>query len=340
MHQTLDISWKTIFKIVLTGFSLYLIFLLRDILVLVVFALIISILFNPAIEFLQRYKIPRILAVILIYIGVFGILGLFVYLTIPVFIAELKQFSQFFPQYFEKLAPPLKGLGLETFNSFDSFVNGLGELAVKASSGVFSAISIIFGGIFSTITIFTIAIFLSLEEKAIEKMVGVFSPKKYEAYILDLWKRSQTKVSGWFGSKILTSLFIGLFTFAACKILAVKYAISFAFIAGILNIIPIVGPIVTGVIIFIFTSLDSWTKAIFILIAFTILQQIEGNIITPILTKKFVGIPAVLVLVALLIGSQLWGILGAILAIPLAGVIFEFLRDFLRKRKEEKSAVI
>ena len=86
---------------------------------------------------------------------------------------------------------------------------------------------------------------------------------------------------------------------------------------------------------FIFTGLDSWTKAVFILIAFTLLQQIEGNIISPILTKKFVGIPAVLVLVALLIGSQLWGILGAILAIPLAGVIFEFLRDFLRKRKNE-----
>lgn len=332
--MVLDISWKTIFKIILTGFSLYFIFRLRDILVLVMFALIISILFNPAIEFLQRYKIPRILAAILIYIGIFGILGLFIYLTIPIFVAELKQFSQFFPQYFDKLAPPLKVLGLESFSSFDSFVNGLGNLALKASSGIFSAISIIFGGIFSTITIFTIAIFLSFEQGAIEKMVGIFSPKKYEAYVLDLWKRSQTKVSGWFGSKILASLFIGVLTFAACKILAVKYAISFAFIAGILNIIPIIGPIFTGVIMFVFTGLDSWTKATFILIVFTILQQIEGNILTPILTRKFVGLPAALVLVSLLVGSQLWGILGAILSIPLAGVIFEFLRDFLKKRKE------
>jgi predicted PurR-regulated permease PerM len=340
MNQVLDISWKTIFKIVLTGFTLYLIFLLKDILVLILFALIISILLNPAIKFLQRYKIPRILAVILIYVGIFGILGLFVYLTIPVFIAELKQFSQFFPQYFEKLAPPLRGLGLETFNSFDSFVSGLGELAVKASSSIFSAVSIIFGGIFSTIVIFTIAIFLSFEEKAIEKMVGIFSPKKYEAYILDLWHRSQTKVSAWFGSKILTALFVGIVTYAACKILAVKYAISFAFIAGILNIIPIIGPVVTGVVMFIFTALDSWTKAIFIVIAFVLLQQIEGNIITPILTRKFVGIPAVLVMIALLVGSQLWGILGAILAIPLAGVIFEFLRDFLKKRKEEKTVTL
>ncbi|MEK7071760.1 MAG: AI-2E family transporter [Patescibacteria group bacterium] len=334
MNQTLDISWQTIFKVVLIGFSLYLVFLLRDILVLVIFALIISVLFNPAIEFLQRYKIPRVLATILIYTGVFGILGFFVYLTIPIFVNELKQFSQFFPQYFEKLAPPLKGLGLETFDSFDSFVDGLGGLAIKASSNIFSAVSIIFGGIFSTITIFTIAIFLSFEQNAIEKTVGIFSPKKYEEYVLILWKKSQAKVSGWFGSKILTGLFVGLLTFAACKILAVKYAISFAFLAGILNIIPIIGPIVTGIIIFVFTGLDSWTKAAFVLIIFFLIQQIEGNIITPILTRKFVGIPAVLVFIALLIGSQLWGILGAILVIPLAGVIFEFSRDFLKKRKE------
>ena len=338
--MVLDISWKTIFKMVITGFSLYLIFLLKDVLVLIIFALIISILFNPAIEFLQRYKIPRILAAVLIYVGMFGILGVFVYLTLPVFISELKQFSQFFPQYFEKLAPPLKGLGLETFNNFDTFVNSLGEMAVKASSSIFSAVSIIFGGIFSTIVIFTIALFLSFEEKAFERMVGIFSPKRYEAYILDLWHRSQVKVSAWFGSKILTALFIGILTFAACKILAVKYAISFAFIGGIFNIIPFFGPIVSGAIIFVFTALDSLTKAIFILVVFILLQQIEGNIITPILTRKFVGIPAVLVLIALLAGSQLWGILGAILAIPLAGVIFEFLRDFLKKKKEEKTIVI
>src|SRR3989344_5041539 len=332
--MVLDISWKTIFKMVITGFSLYLIFLLKDVLVLIIFALIISILFNPAIEFLQRYKIPRILAAVLIYVGMFGILGVFVYLTLPVFISELKQFSQFFPQYFEKLAPPLKGFGLETFNNFDTFVNSLGEMAVKASSSIFSAVSIIFGGIFSTIVIFTIALFLSFEEKAFERMVGIFSPKRYEAYILDLWHRSQVKVSAWFGSKILTALFIGILTFAACKILAVKYAISFAFIGGIFNIIPLFGPIVSGAIIFVFTALDSLTKAIFILVVFILLQQIEGNIITPILTRKFVGIPAVLVLIALLAGSQLCGILGAILAIPLAGVIFEFLRDFLKKKKE------
>ena len=74
----------------------------------------------------------------------------------------------------------------------------------------------------------------------------------------------------------------------------------------------------------------------FLLTAFLIIQQIEGNILNPVLTKKIIGLPPVLVLVAVMVGAKLWGIMGALLAIPIAGIMFEFLRDFLKKRKEEK----
>ncbi len=103
--------------------------------------------------------------------------------------------------------------------------------------------------------------------------------------------------------------------------------------AGILDIIPIIGPIIAGAIIMIFCALESWVKALFILVIFILIQQIEGNILTPILTKKFIGLPAVLVLVALMVGGRLWGVLGAILAIPLFGLVYEFLKDFLKKKR-------
>ncbi|MEA3505932.1 MAG: AI-2E family transporter, partial [Elusimicrobiota bacterium] len=83
-----------------------------------------------------------------------------------------------------------------------------------------------------------------------------------------------------------------------------------------------------------------WAKALFILIAFVIIQLIEGNVLTPVLTKKFVGLPPVLVLIALMVGGKLWGILGAILAIPLLGLLYEFLRDFLKKRKESEAVTL
>lgn len=335
-ERVLDISWGTILKIAITFLCFYLIYLVRDILIWVIFALIISLLFNPVINFLQRRKIPRAAATVLIYVGIFGILALLIYYIFPPVISETQQFLQLFPQYFEKISPPLKGLGIEAFESFEVFTKAFQDWLARASSSIFSAIASIFGGIFAALTIFTIAIFLSLEEKGVERVVGLISPRKYEAYVLDLWQASQTKISGWFGSRILSCLFVGLATLIACKVLAIKYAFSFAILAGITDLVPVIGPIIAGIIIFICTALTSWWKAIFILIVFILIQQIENDILTPILAKKFVGLPPVFVLIALLIGGKLWGILGAILAIPLAGIIYEFLRDFLEKIKEER----
>jgi predicted PurR-regulated permease PerM len=334
-EKKLDISWSSIFKIFFTVLLFYLVYRTRDILILFIFALIISVLFNPAIDFLVRRRIPRILAIVLVYFSVLAVLGALIYFIAPVFVYEIQQFTQLFPQYFEKFAPTLKGLGLSVFENFDSFTKATEGWLLKASSSILSAIGAIFGSIFSTITIFSIAIFLSLEEKGIEKTLSLIFPKRYEAQVLGLWARCQNRVAGWFGSRILACLFVGFMTFFVCKILAVKYAISFGLLAGITNIVPIIGPLVAGTVIVLFTLLDSWAKAIFLLVIIILIQQIEGNIITPILSKRFIGLPPALVLIALLIGGELWGIMGAILAIPLFGILFEFAKEFLKKRKQE-----
>ena len=330
----LDISWGTILKIGIAFLAFYIIYLIRDILIWLIFALIISVLFIPAIDFLQKRKVPRVLATLFIFVFLFGILGLCIYLIAPIFISEIQQFTKLFPQYFEKFAPPLKELGLEAFESFEIFTKSFQEWLIQASASIFSGLAAIFGGIFATLTIFIIAIFLSIEAKGVERAISLLSPKNKTAYILDLWGRCQTKVSGWFGARILCCLFVGLGSYLALYLFKIDYPFALALFAGITNIIPIVGPIIAGVIIAIIAALDSWLKALLILIVFILIQQIEGNILTPILTKKFIGLPPVLVLISLMIGGKLWGILGAILAIPLAGVIYEFLRDFLKKRKE------
>ena len=124
------------------------------------------------------------------------------------------------------------------------------------------------------------------------------------------------------------------------KLFKIDFSFSLGFLAGITNFIPIIGPIVAGVVIFAMVAMTSLSKAIFVLLAFTILQQIEGNIISPILSRKFIGLPPVLVLISLAVGGKLWGIMGAILVIPLVGIIYEFLRDFLKKKKAEKPVVL
>ncbi len=338
--RVLDISWETIFKISVAIICFYIIYSIRDILIWFIFALIISVLFNPAIDFLQRKKIPRILGVALVYIGVFGIFSLLIYLIIPLFSYEIQQFLQSLPRYFERISPPLRGLGFQAFENAEIFIRTL-ESSLEAMAGnIFNVLFTFFGGVFSTLFVITTAIFLSVEEKVIERALMLLFPKRYEAYALNLWGRCQKKVSSWFGARLLACLFVGVASYITFLLFHVKYPLTLGLLAGVLNFIPYIGPLLTGVLLFLIIFPLDILKTIFVLIAYTLIQMIEGNLLSPILMKKIIGLPPVLVLVALVIGGKLWGLLGAILVVPLAGILFEFLREFLQKRKEKEAVIV
>lgn len=338
--KILDISWSGIFKIVTVALLIYFLFLLKDFLVLIIFALVISVLLNPAIDFLQRWRVPRTLGTGLVYIVIFGILGYLTYLISLSFIPEIKNFVDLFPHYFEKIAPPLKGIGVGAFENLEVFLGSMEKWLSEASANVFTALSAVFGGIFSAITIFSLAFFFSIEGRWNERAIRLIFSEKYEDYALRIWNRSQQKISGWFGARILCCIFVGIVSFVALKVLQIDNAFSLGLFAGVTNIIPYLGPLLAGLLITIIVLVDNWLKALFVLLAFLLIQQVEGNILSPILTKKFIGLPPALVLIALIVGAQFWGFLGAILAIPLAGIIFEFTRDFLKKKKEREKTLL
>lgn len=331
--QTLDISWATILKIFLVIFAFYLAYLVREALVLSLFALIISILFEPGIDFLEKRKVPRVLGVILLYGLAFSLLALLIYLPAAQFVSEVRQFVGLFPVYFDELAPPLRSLGVEAFESMEKFVESLGRVAEVISANLLTVLASIFGGISSAVFVISVAIFISLEKGGVERNLILFFPKKYETYVLSLWERTQKKVSAWFLSTLLRSLFVGLVGYLAFLVFKVRYALVLSIFAGVSNIIPVIGPIFATFLILAIVALDSIQKALFAVAAFVLIQQIENNIIGPILTKKFVGLSPALVLISLVVGGQLFGFLGALLGIPLAGVIFEFTTEFLEKRR-------
>ena len=334
----LDISWGTIVKIAVALTSLYLIFLVRDILIWFVFALIISILFNPAINFLRRrLHFHRVLAAILVYLSLFVLLGGLVWGIAPLLFSELQEFSTNFTQYFNQASFYFSGLNIKALHDFQSFTNSISGLLSRASLNLFTAVGAIFGGILSTITIFSIAFFLSLEEEGLTRVIQLASPKDYKDKVLTVWKRSQKKISAWFGVRLICCLFIGLAIGATCYALNIPYAAFFGLFAAVFNIILAIGPLFSGSIITLLVlSISGPAKAIIFLIAFVVAQMIEGHILMPTLSKRVMRLSPSLVLVALLVGAKLWGVLGAILAIPLTGMLFEFIKGFLERKNEEK----
>ncbi len=335
-EKVLDISWDTIFKITVSIIFFYILFQIKDILVWFIFALIISILFNPGIDFFMKFKIPRIISTALIYLSVFGVLTVVLYFVVSVLISEIEQFSQILPFYFREFSPVLRDAGIHAFEDIEKFIDTIRGSLRELTTAIFSASFAFFGGVFTTFFVMTMAFFLSLEGKVVERAVILIFPKKYENYAFSLWKRSQKQVSSWFLTRILSCLFVGAATYISALILGVKYPLSMGLIGGVFNFIPYIGPLVSGSFIFLVTMMDNINKAFFIIIAFVIIQLIESGVLTPVLSKKFIGLSPVLVILALAVGGTLWGFLGALLVIPLAGITFEFIKEFLEKKKREE----
>ncbi|MSU54501.1 MAG: AI-2E family transporter [Candidatus Staskawiczbacteria bacterium] len=335
MEQTLDITWKTIIKVLITGFSLYILFLSRDIVIWLAFALIIALLIEPVVNSLRWLRFPRVIAVILVYTSILGVLGLMVYFAAPIFIFEIDHLSKNIPSYFEKLNPILTNLGVDVAKNFEDFASDLVSTFQESSGSIIKAASVLFGGVTSTVVIFVFAFYISLQEKGPEKVLSLLVPKKYEASVLHIFEKAQFKVASWFGARILACVFVGVTSFVVFFLFNIKYAFILSLISGILTFVPFIGPLITGILAFVFVGTsNSWIVAIYIIIALYAIQAVENNFVTPLLMKKFIDLPPILVLVSLLVGGTLFGILGMIFIVPVFGVIYEFLKEFLQSKKE------
>jgi len=333
-HNTLDISWETILKICVAGLILYMLFLIRSVVIWLFFALIISILLDPAVRFLQKLRLPKVLAVIIIYGGIFGGLGLMIFLIAPLFATEISQFVQNIPEYFEKINPLLKNFGISLAEDFESIIAAVLSNLEESSKSIVKAVSIFFGGVSSAILIFIFAFYISLGERSIAKGLAIFLPARYEGHVEAVFEQAQTKVAGWFGARLLSCVFVGLASFVVFLLFGVKYAIVLSLIAGTLNFVPFIGPVITALAVLIFVGIsDSWATAIYIFVALTLIQEVDNKVVTPLLMKKFLDIPPLLVLISIIVGGIMFGFLGIVFMVPVAGIIYEFLMEFLEKRK-------
>ena len=248
-EQTLDISWETIIKVFIAVFIFYIIYLAREIALWFLFGLAISVLLEPAIIFFRRIKIPKVIAVLIVYFAIFGILGLAIYLSAPVFMAEISQFAKNLPDYFNQINPFLQSVGINIGSSFTDLTSLLANNLAQSSKSLLTALAVFFGGLASSGFILTIAFFLSLEDNGPEKFISLIAPKRYEEQITLLFQRAQSKVAGWFGARILACLFVGIASYIVFFIFGVKYALILAFISGVLNFIPYIGPWITSILL-------------------------------------------------------------------------------------------
>ena len=209
--------------------------------------------------------------------------------------------------------------------SFESYVPIIGSGAIGAGSSLF-------GGAIMFILLIVISFYLSVQEHGIEKFLRIITPLEHETYILDLWKRAQRKIGRWLQGQFLLGVLVGVMVFLMLMILNVPHASILALLAAVFEIIPIFGPIMAAIPAIAIASLQSTTLGLLVLGLFVIVQQIENHLIYPLVVRKTIGVPPLLVVLAVVVGAKLGGFFGILLSVPIAAVLVEFLNDISARK--------
>ena len=336
----INITTGTFLKGILMVLLVVFIYFIRDIAAVVLFSVVVASGVEPAARWFQKYRIPRVLAVIFVYLIAFSLMGIMFYLVVPPMFSELSNLSADAPAYLEKpfeikaITKFLPELPVSISRLLLGFAEGAKNLIGGISTGFFQATAILFGGAMSFALTVILSFYLAVQEKGIENFLRIITPVKHERYIISLWLRSRDKIGGWLKGQILLGVLVGVLVFLGLTILRVPYALTFALLAAMFELIPIFGPIMASIPPIAVAFLQSPSLALSVLVLYVIIQQFENHLIYPLVVRKAVGVPPMITILALIIGAKLGGFFGILLSIPIVAVLFEFMGDIEKKKAE------
>ncbi|MBI4280708.1 AI-2E family transporter [Candidatus Uhrbacteria bacterium] len=338
-----QISVLTIVKIVLVLAGLYLLYLVLGIIIIIFVSLLLAALIDPLADWFQKRKIPRGLAVLVIYIALFAVLALIAILLVPPILTEFSELAQNFGTVWERLTATF-GNAQEFFSRYGidlekNIQRGLQSLEETIAAGIENAFGTVwgfFGGLLKFLMVLVLTFYMVVEEGALKRLFRSVAPEEHQPYLADLLTRMQQKIGLWLRGQITLMIVVGVLTYVGLLILGVDYALVLGLLAGLAEIIPYVGPIVAAVPAVIIAFSQSWVLAIFAAILAFAIQQLENNLLVPKIMQRAVGLNPIVSIVALLVGARLGNVLGAILAIPVATAIAVVLHDVF-KLSEDKS---
>lgn len=355
----ISISTGTIVRTVLVLIFFSFLFLVRDLLVVVLTAVVIASAIEPMTLWFRGYGVPRLLSVVGTYIALaVALVGIF-YFFVPSLLSDTADFLNAVPKYLEtapagfqlqssalkekaELAQNLsRGLAqgrvvaedIRRPSSLTAVFTDLGQILSSFSQGFWDNIGVFFGGIVSFLLIVVFSFYLAAQEDGVGKFLRVITPIKHEPYVIDLWKRTQRKIGLWMQGQVLLAVLVGILVFLGLTVLGIKNALFLAVLAAVLETIPLFGPIIAAIpAIMIGYGTGGITTALLVFGLYLIIQQFENHLIYPLVVKKIVGVSPILVIIALIIGGELAGFLGLVLSVPLAATLVEYFDD-IQKRK-------
>jgi len=338
--QIISITTSTIIRTLMIIGVVALAYFLRDLIVVLLASVVIASAAEPFTRSLMRWRLPRLLAVVLIYVvAIFGISASLYFFIPPLFI-ELSNLASTLPSSFDSFnlfdpnLDPLSAItgGLVSSISLKEIITEIQRAIVSESGGLFTATGTLFGGAASFVLIIVLSFYLSVQEDGVGDFLRLVTPVSHEKYVTGLWARSREKIGQWMKGQLLLGLIIGILVYLGLSLLGVKYALVLAVLAAVMELIPFFGPVISAVPAVLLGFSDSLVLGLLVLGFYIVVQQFENHLIYPLVVRKIVGIPPILVIIVLFVGARLAGILGMMLAVPLATIVMELASDYQKKK--------
>jgi predicted PurR-regulated permease PerM len=327
-------SWVALWRIVAMMAFVWIFYNALGVVLSIFVAFVIAAGLDAPVTYLSKKGVPRILSTLVLFIMALSFLAGLVYTIVPLAISD---FTQLFLNLKDYAGPFLDnfqaGQALEVINQR---LNDFSDTLVSGTIPLTAVIGSLFGNIFLAITVLMISFYLTVGRDGIERFLVAVLPTAYEESAIDLYLTTRKKIGQWLKGQMLLSLVIGLLTFIGLYFLDVKYALLLALLAGVFELIPFVGPVFSGGIAVLIALSTSFNLALYVLILFVIIQQLENNLLVPVVMKYTTNLNPAAILISILIGGTVFGFAGLILAVPASVLIQGVIEKWASAKKRKK----
>lgn len=345
-------KWLPIFLVMFIVIIIYYLIkkynILFEALKIIISSVIFAYLINPIVNVLEKKNISRFWGVLIIYISFIAIISIISFIFVPNIIREFKRLIIDLPEYInniydyinifylkyakniDNLPPIFQGIKDALIDNIGNIENSIISSIRKITDSMFN----IFSKIIAFVTVPILTFYFLKDKDYFKRKVFLAIPKHYRKDSVKIAKEIDRALSEFIRGRLIVAVFVGVSTTLALLLLRVNFAFLIGMIAGLADIIPYFGPVIGIIPAVFFALLESPIRALWVIIIFTIIQQVENDIITPKIIGESMGLHPVTVILSLIVGGGLFKILGMLLAVPAVAVfkiVFTFLVDKLNR---------
>jgi len=328
------LSWGALWRVFFMLLFGTVIFIARDVFIALFLAIVIAAALDRPVSALEKKRVPRILGTLIIYLICILALASLIYSVVPAILAETSTLLHNFRSVSSKIS---NFINPETILEIDAGLRELTNFFFGATSNLIDISSKFLGGVIFTASVFVFSFYLTVGRDGVERFLITILPTSYENRALDLYARVRRKIGKWLMGQLILSAIVGTAVFLGLWILGVRYSLLLGFLAAIMELVPYVGPIFTGSLAVLIGLTTSAKLAVFILILFIIIQQLENHVFVPAVMSMTTALNPVIILVAILIGAKIFGIVGLILAVPIAVLLQEIIEDWSEAKQRARA---